>query len=48
MAKSDLYNDYYTNLMPIISKTASATKNLLSKKVKSAKFCNNEVPITLQ
>ena len=29
MAKSDLFNDYYINLMPIISKTACATKNSL-------------------
>ena len=48
MAKSDLFNDYYINLMPIISKTACATKKLLSKKVTSAKFCNNKVPSTLQ
>ena len=48
MAKSDLFNDYYINLMPIISKTACATKKLFSKKVTSAKFCNNKVPITLQ
>ena len=48
MAKSDLFNDYYINLMPIISKTACATKNLFSKKVTSAKFCNNKVPSTLQ
>ena len=48
MAKSDLFNDYYINLMPIISKTACATKKLFSKKVTSAKFCNNKVPSTLQ
>ena len=33
MAKSDLFNDYYINLMPIISKTACPTKkgHVLSK-----------------
>ena len=28
MAKSDLFNDYYINLMPIISKTACPTKKI--------------------
>ena len=51
MAKSDLFNDYYINLMPIISKTTCATKNLFCKIVTSTKFSNNKVdkvPSTLQ
>ena len=33
MAKSDLFKDYYINLMPISSKTTCATKILFSQKV---------------
>ena len=44
MTKSNLFNDYYI----IISKTACATKKLFNKKVASAKFCNNNLPSTLQ
>ena len=48
MAKSDLFNDYYINLMPIISKTACPTKKLIKQELTSAKFCNNKMPSKLQ
>ena len=37
MAKSDLFNDYYINLMPICSKTVCPTENLFYKNYKYMK-----------